>query len=113
MGNINAPSLIHDTLGPVAGVSAAAHRPNEAPEDLVNGSSSLPLRVAGGGFVPAFIFAAVADRANFCTVGAVSDIIPLGHRGRLRLWLPAAAGALIGANLLYYFGRAALSKSVP
>jgi uncharacterized protein len=78
----------------------------------VSGASNLPMLVAWGGFVLAFIFGAVANRTNFCTMGAVSDIVNMGHWSRMRMWLLAIAVALVGANLLYYFGLVDLSKSV-
>ncbi|MDO9196520.1 YeeE/YedE family protein [Rhodoferax sp.] len=68
--------------------------------------------VVWGGFVLAFIFGAVANKTNFCTMGAVSDVVNMGHWGRMRMWLLTIAVAMIGANLLYYFGLIDLSKSV-
>jgi uncharacterized membrane protein YedE/YeeE len=78
----------------------------------VNDASNLPALVAWGAFVLAFIFGAVANRTNFCTMGALSDIVNIGHWGRMRMWLLAIAVAIVGANLLYYFGLVDLSKSV-
>ncbi|HJW10567.1 MAG TPA: YeeE/YedE family protein [Albitalea sp.] len=75
-------------------------------------ASHLPTLVVWGGFALAFVFGAVANRSNFCTMGAVSDIVNMGHWGRMRMWLLAVAVALIGANLLAYFGLVDLSKSV-
>lgn len=68
--------------------------------------------VLWGGFALAFVFGAVANKANFCIMGAVSDVVNIGHWGRVRMWLLAIAVALIGANLLYYTGLIDLSKSV-
>ncbi len=68
--------------------------------------------VVWGGFVLAFIFGAVANKTNFCTMGAISDVVNMSHWGRMRMWLLTIAVALIGANLLYYFGLIDLSKSV-
>lgn len=68
--------------------------------------------VVWGGFVLAFIFGAVANKTNFCTMGAISDVVNMGHWGRMRMWLLTIAVAMIGANLLYYFGLIDLSKSV-
>ena len=78
----------------------------------MNDASNLPALVAWGAFVLAFIFGAVANRTNFCTMGALSDIVNIGHWGRMRMWLLAIAVAIVGANLLYYFGLVDLSKSV-
>ena len=68
--------------------------------------------VVWGGFVLAFIFGAVANKTNFCTMGAISDVVNMGHWGRMRMWLLTIAVAMTGANLLYYFGLIDLSKSV-
>ena len=65
-----------------------------------------------GGFVLAFVFGAVANRANFCTMGAVADIVNMGHWGRMRMWVLAIAVAMIGANLLYMSGLVDLSQSI-
>jgi uncharacterized membrane protein YedE/YeeE len=75
-------------------------------------ASSPATWVVLGGFVLAFIFGAVANKTNFCTMGAVSDVVNMGHWGRMRMWLLAIAVAVAGANLLYYFGLIDLSKSV-
>ena len=68
--------------------------------------------VVWGGFVLAFIFGAVANKTNFCTMGAISDVVNMEHWGRMRMWLLTIAVALIGANLLYYFGLVDLSYTV-
>ncbi len=68
--------------------------------------------VVWGGFVLAFIFGAVANKTNFCTMGAISDVVNMGHWGRMRMWLLAIVVAMIGANLLQYFGLIDLSKSI-
>lgn len=48
----------------------------------------------------AVIMGAVANRTNFCTMGAVSDWINMDDTGRLRAWLLAMAVALIGVTVL-------------
>ncbi len=68
--------------------------------------------VVWGGFGLAFIFGAVANKSNFCVMGAISDVVNMGHWGRMRMWLLAIAVAIIGANLLHYFGQVDLSRSV-
>ncbi|WP_114968412.1 YeeE/YedE family protein [Rhodoferax ferrireducens] len=68
--------------------------------------------VVWGGFLLAFIFGVVANKTNFCTMGAISDVVNMGHWGRMRMWLLTIAVAMVGANLLYYFGLIDLSKSV-
>ena len=68
--------------------------------------------VVWGGFALAFVFGVVASRANFCTMGAVSDVVNMGHWGRMRMWLLAIAVAVIGSNLLLHAGLVDLPKSI-
>jgi uncharacterized membrane protein YedE/YeeE len=68
--------------------------------------------VAWGGFALAFIFGAVANKTNFCTMGAVSDVVNMGDWGRMRMWLLAIAVAILGANVLQFAGVIELSKSI-
>ena len=67
--------------------------------------------VVWGGFVLAFIFGAVANKTNFCTMGALSDIVNIGHWGRMRMWLLAIAVAMLGAAVLVLTGQVDLSKA--
>ena len=41
--------------------------------------------VLGGGFALAFVFGLLAARSNFCTMGAISDVVNMGHWARVRL----------------------------
>jgi uncharacterized membrane protein YedE/YeeE len=68
--------------------------------------------VVWGGFLLAFLFGAIANKTNFCTMGAISDVVNMEHWGRMRMWLLAIAVAVLGTNLLYYFGLIDLSRSV-
>ena len=56
--------------------------------------------VIWGAFALAFVFGAIANRTNFCTMGALSDVVNMGHWGRLRMWLLAIAVAMLGSSLL-------------
>jgi uncharacterized protein len=67
--------------------------------------------VAWGGFVLAFIFGAVANRTNFCTMGAVSDVVNMGSWGRMRMWLLAIAVAIVGTHALQLAGLVDLGRS--
>jgi uncharacterized protein len=75
-------------------------------------ASDLSGMVVWGGFVLAFIFGAVANKTNFCTMGAVSDVVNMAHWGRMRMWLLAIAVAMAGTNVLYHLGLIDLSKSI-
>ena len=55
------------------------------------------------------IFGAIANKANFCTMGAVSDWINIGDLSRMRSWLLAIATAILGVGLLEYVGSIDLS----
>jgi hypothetical protein len=74
--------------------------------------AQLARTVAGGAFVLAFIFGAVGNKTNFCTMGAVSDWVNMGDTGRMRMWLLAIAVALLGSNALQLAGLVDLSKSI-
>jgi len=75
-------------------------------------ATDLSTIVIGGAFVLAFVFGAIANKANFCTMGALSDIVNMGHWGRMRMWMLAIAVAVIGASALSYTGQVDLSKAV-
>ena len=68
--------------------------------------------VSGGAFVLAFIFGAVANKTDFCTMGAVSDWVNMGDTSRMRMWLLAIGVAIIGASALELAGLVDLSKSI-
>lgn len=57
------------------------------------------------------VFGLVANRCNFCTMGAVSDIVNMGDWGRMRSWLLAIAVGIVGTNLLAYLGYVDLAKT--
>ena len=73
---------------------------------------NLTTTVAALGFVLAFIFGAVANKAHFCTMGAISDVVHMGSWGRMRMWLLAIAVAILGANALSLLGIVDLSQSI-
>ena len=75
-------------------------------------SSSLPAVVAWLAFALAVVFGAASQRCNFCTMGAIADIVNFGEWRRMRMWLLAIAVAIIGANALWAAGQVDLSKSL-
>ncbi|HEV2431899.1 MAG TPA: YeeE/YedE family protein [Burkholderiales bacterium] len=68
--------------------------------------------VTGGAFALAFIFGAVGNKTNFCTMGAVSDWVNMGDTSRMRMLLLAMAVALLGSSALEAAGLVDLSKSI-
>lgn len=70
------------------------------------------LWLTGGGLLLGFVFGALTYRTNFCIMGALSDIVNLGDRRRLRSWLLAVAVAIAGAQALDASGVVVLAKSM-
>lgn len=74
-------------------------------------STNLAATVAWLGFGIAFILGAISARTQFCTLGAVSDIVNMNDWSRMRMWVLAMAVAIIGAQALYALGLIDLTKS--
>ncbi len=68
--------------------------------------------VTGGAFLLAFVFGAVANKTDFCTMGAVSDWVNMGDLNRMRMWLLAIGVAVLGSAGLQAAGAIDLSKSI-
>ncbi|HZI82945.1 MAG TPA: YeeE/YedE thiosulfate transporter family protein, partial [Casimicrobiaceae bacterium] len=68
--------------------------------------------VALAGFALAVAFGAIAQRVDFCTMGAITDVAVSGDWRRMRMWLLAIAVAIAGATWLETSGLADLSKSI-
>jgi uncharacterized protein len=65
-----------------------------------------------GAFLLAVVFGAVAQRVNFCTMGAVADVVNFGDWRRMRMWLLAMAVAIAGTGGLAAAGLIDLGKSL-
>jgi len=77
----------------------------------LSGASNPSLVVCVAGFALAFVFGAVANRTNFCTMGAISDVVNMGSWARMRMWLLAIAVAILGTHALQLAGLIDLTKS--
>ncbi len=75
-------------------------------ETLVSASTIAWLAFAVGA-----VFGLVANRTNFCTMGAVSDIVAMGDWNRMRMWAMAIAVAILGTSALQLVGLLEVSKS--
>ena len=75
-------------------------------------AANLTTTVLAGGFATAVVFGWVASRSNFCTMGAISDVVNIGHWGRMRMWLLAIAVAIAGTALLSATGEIKLADAV-
>ena len=72
---------------------------------------TIHLQILGIVFVTGMVMGAVANKTNFCTMGAVSDWVNMGDTGRLRAWLFAIAVATLGVVVLEASGKAAIGTS--
>ena len=68
--------------------------------------------VVWSAFALAFVFGAVAQRASFCTMGAITDVVNFGDWRRMRMWLLAIAVAIAGAGVLQAMGAIDVEKSI-
>lgn len=75
-------------------------------------AANLAIWVVWGGLALAFVFGFVAGRTNFCTMGAISDVINMSHWGRMRMWLLTIAVAVLGTSVLVYTGQIDTAKSI-
>jgi hypothetical protein len=73
---------------------------------------SLAMTVVLWGLGLGVIFGFIGSKTNFCTMGAVSDVVNMGSWGRMRAWILAIAVAIIGTNILSYLGYLDLSKTI-
>jgi uncharacterized protein len=75
-------------------------------------SAHLPSLVAALAFALAFVFGAVANRVNFCTMGAVVDIAVFGDWRRMRMWALAISVAIVGTGVLVTAGAIDTAKTI-
>ena len=69
-------------------------------------------RVAALGFAVGVLFGAVANKTNFCTMGAVSDWVNIGSKDRLRAWFLAIGIAILATQALEARGLIDLDQAI-
>jgi len=69
-------------------------------------------KVAGLSFLVGIVFGAVVNKTNFCTMGAVSDWVNMGNKGRLRAWFLAIGIATLVTQALQFKGIINLSEAI-
>ena len=69
-------------------------------------------QVLWGAFVLGVVFGAVAQRAHFCTMGALADIVTMGDWTRLRMWALAVGVATLGFTAMAAAGWVDATHSV-
>ncbi len=70
------------------------------------------MRVAVAGMVIGTLLGFIMQRANFCTMGALSDINAFGDWSRFRTWVLAMAVAIVATQSLSYFDYVDMSRSI-
>ncbi len=58
------------------------------------------------------VFGATANKTNFCTMGAISDMVFMDDYGRMRAWVLAIAVALVGTTVLHASGLIDINNSI-
>ncbi len=64
------------------------------------------------GFAIALVFGFVGNKTHFCSMGAISDVVNMGAKGRLGAWFLAIGLAILGAQFLFLQGYVDLNASV-
>ncbi|HSQ71036.1 MAG TPA: YeeE/YedE family protein [Rubrivivax sp.] len=73
---------------------------------------ALQTQVLWAAFVVSMAFGAVAQRTNFCTMGAISDIFNMGSWIRMRMWGMAVGVAMIGFHAMGWLGWIDTSQTI-
>ena len=69
-------------------------------------------KVTGLSFLVGIVFGAVVNKTNFCTMGAVSDWVNMGNKGRLRAWFLAIGIAILITQVMQFKGIIDLSEAI-
>lgn len=69
-------------------------------------------RVAVLGLLAGMVFGAIANKTNFCTMGAISDWINLGSKDRLRSWFLAIGIAILISQTMHANGLVDLTNAI-
>jgi len=68
--------------------------------------------IGWGGLLIGFVFGYIVYRTNFCTMGAISDILTFGDYRRFRSWLMAGAVSILGVGILEALGVVNVAGSI-
>ncbi len=74
--------------------------------------SSLNSAVLWWAFGLSVAFGAIAQKTNFCTMGAISDVVNMGDWTRVRMWALAAGVGMVGFGVLAGTGVIDASKTL-
>jgi hypothetical protein len=73
---------------------------------------SVTTLIATLGFGIGAVFGVTAHRTNFCTMGAISDMVFMDDWNRFRAWMLAIAVAIMGAQSLHMAGLVDLNGAI-
>lgn len=68
--------------------------------------------VGGAAFIAGIVFGFTANRTNFCTMGAISDMVFMGDYNRMRAWMLALAVGMIATQGMHEAGLIDISRSI-
>lgn len=66
--------------------------------------NSLHTQVLWAAFAVSVVFGFIAQRTQFCTMGAISDVLNMGSWTRMRMWVMAVGVAMIGFHFMGWLG---------
>lgn len=69
-------------------------------------------QVAMLSFLVGIVFGGVVNKTNFCTMGAVSDWVNMGNKGRLRAWFLAIGIAILITQVMIYKGLIDITEAI-
>ena len=75
-------------------------------------AQALGQQVLWAGFALGLAFGAIAQRTQFCTMGAIADVVAFGDWTRMRMWLLAMGVAIAGFNAMVALGWVDAGKSL-
>lgn len=78
----------------------------------IAGLQQLQTLVLWAAFAASVLFGFIAQRTQFCTMGAVSDIVNMGSWTRMRMWAMAVGVAMIGFYGMGWLGWIDTSKTI-
>ena len=64
------------------------------------------------GFGIAAVFGFVGNKTHYCSMGAISDVVNMGSKGRLGAWFFAIGLAILGTQFLFISGLVDINASV-
>ncbi|MGC1443045.1 MAG: YeeE/YedE family protein [Burkholderiaceae bacterium] len=71
-----------------------------------------PMIIVGCAFLIGALFGYAGNKSDFCTMGAISDVVNMGDWTRMRMWFAAIGMAIVGVALLQATGAVNFQNSL-